>query len=236
MPDYYAVQVCNLFAQLTARGVSVIFSSGDTGVGSACQSNDGKETLQFSPSFPATCPFVTAVRGTYGVNPEIAADFTSGGFSNYFPRPAYQDGTITDYLNNLGNTNQGYFNISGRAYPDMSAQSVRYLFWNQGEPDFVWGTSCAVPTIAAIISNLNDIRQSQGKPKLGFLNPWLYGQGQQGFTDIILGASRGCSGVDIYTGQLAGKIDNASWAAVPGWDPVSGWGTPNFAKLAAMLG
>ncbi|KAK4946024.1 Tripeptidyl-peptidase sed2 [Elasticomyces elasticus] len=235
VPYNYAVQVCNLFAQLTARGVSIIFSSGDTGVGSACRSNDGKNTLQFSPSFPATCPFVTAVGGTYGVNPEIAADFTSGGFSNYFPRPSWQDDTIYDYLVNLGDTNQGYFNATGRAYPDVAAQSVRYLVWNDGEPDFVWGTSCAAPTFAAIISNLNSIRIKQGMPRLGFLNPWLYSSGNQGFTDITLGASRGCSGVDIYTSQPAGKIENASWAAGSGWDPVSGWGTPVFAQLATMM-
>src|SRR5204863_7493619 len=42
VPATYACSVCNLFAQLGARGVSVIFSSGDSGVGSSCQTNDGK--------------------------------------------------------------------------------------------------------------------------------------------------------------------------------------------------
>ena len=50
-----------MFAQLGARGVSVLFSSGDTGVGSACQTNDGKNTTRFLPIFPAACPFVTSV-------------------------------------------------------------------------------------------------------------------------------------------------------------------------------
>ncbi len=233
--DSYAVQVCNLFAQVGARGVSVIFASGDTGVGSGCQSNDGKNTLRFSPSFPASCPWVTAVGGTYSLNPELAAAFTSGGFSNYSPQPTWQTDTMKDYFNQLGDKNEGYYNIWGRGYPDASAQAVRYLIWNQGGPEYVYGTSCAAPTFAAIINNLNNIRMTQGKTKLGFLNPWLYVQGNQGFTDITVGASRGCSGVDMFTGQPAGKIKEASWEAIAGWDPVTGWGTPNYAKLKTMV-
>ena len=41
VPLAYRTTVCNMFGQLGARGVSVLFSSGDTGVGSACQTNDG---------------------------------------------------------------------------------------------------------------------------------------------------------------------------------------------------
>jgi tripeptidyl-peptidase-1 len=56
VPYDYAVSVCNLFAQLGARGSSVLFSSGDSGVGGGgCTTNDGKSTVQFLPSFPASC-------------------------------------------------------------------------------------------------------------------------------------------------------------------------------------
>lgn len=234
--DDYAVHVCNLFAQLGARGVSVIFSSGDTGVGSACQSNDGKKTTRFSPSFPATCPFVTAVGGTYAMEPEIAAAFSSGGFSNYFSRPDWQYLTMQWFLHQNGDMNKGYFNGSGRGYPDVAAQAVTYLIWANGVPDFVYGTSCAAPTFAAVISNLNNLRLASGKKKLGFLNPWLYDDGQHGFTDIIHGHSRGCGGIDMYTGRPAGKIEDAKWNTVQGWDPVTGFGTPNFEKLSKMVG
>ncbi|MBE7159465.1 MAG: hypothetical protein INR62_13715 [Rhodospirillales bacterium] len=37
VPLRYRKRVCKLFGELGARGVSVLFSSGDTGVGSACQ-------------------------------------------------------------------------------------------------------------------------------------------------------------------------------------------------------
>lgn len=57
VPLSYATSVCNSFAQLGARGVSVLFASGDHGVGSAgsCFTNDGENTPSFLPSFPATC-------------------------------------------------------------------------------------------------------------------------------------------------------------------------------------
>ena len=54
VPRDYAIQVCNLFAQLGARGSSIMFSSGDSGVGSDCVSNDGTNTRKFLPAFPGT--------------------------------------------------------------------------------------------------------------------------------------------------------------------------------------
>jgi tripeptidyl-peptidase-1 len=138
----YAFQVCSLFAQLAARGVSVIFSAGDTGVGIACESNDGKHTVRFAPNFPASCPFVTSVGGTYGHSPEIAAAFSSGGFSNYFPRPSWQDFAVTAWqpFSVDDETNKGPYQLKGRAYPDVAAQSVRFAVWNKGVKTMIEGT------------------------------------------------------------------------------------------------
>jgi tripeptidyl-peptidase-1 len=57
VPLSYATSVCNAFAQLGARGVSVLFASGDHGVGPVgdCVTNDGKNTPTFLPAFPASC-------------------------------------------------------------------------------------------------------------------------------------------------------------------------------------
>jgi len=57
VPLSYATSVCNGFAQLGARGVSLLFSSGDNGVGKNgdCVTNDGKNTSTFLPAFPAGC-------------------------------------------------------------------------------------------------------------------------------------------------------------------------------------
>ena len=49
IPAKFTSKVCDLIGGLGARGMSVIFSSGDTGVGSACQTNDGKNTTRDLP-------------------------------------------------------------------------------------------------------------------------------------------------------------------------------------------
>ena len=121
VPKSYALSVCNLFAQLGSRGVSVIFSSGDSGTGSACLSNDGKNTTKFQPQYPAACPFVTSVGSTRYLN-ETATYFSSGGFSDYWKRPSYQDDAVKAYFHHLGEKNKPYFNRHGRAFPDVSAQ------------------------------------------------------------------------------------------------------------------
>ena len=54
-------------------------------------------------------PFVTTVGGTVQVNPEIAASISGGGFSNYFPRPSYQNGAVSSYLQRIGGLNHGLF-------------------------------------------------------------------------------------------------------------------------------
>lgn len=135
-----ANQTCSLFAQLGARGVSVLFSSGDTGVGSACQTNDGKNTTRFLPIFPAACPFVTSVGGTYHVKPERAIGFSSGGFSDRFPRPSYQDAAVTKYLGILGDTWKGLYNPAGRGFPDVAAQAYNFTVVDRGREIRVGGT------------------------------------------------------------------------------------------------
>lgn len=63
IPAAYATQVCNMFAQLGARGKTILIASGDSGVGDFCQANDGTNATRFQPQFPASCPYVTAVGG-----------------------------------------------------------------------------------------------------------------------------------------------------------------------------
>jgi tripeptidyl-peptidase-1 len=56
VPEGYAVRVCNLIGMLGLRGVSVLHSSGDEGVGASCLSQDGSAP-QFNPIFPVRTPF-----------------------------------------------------------------------------------------------------------------------------------------------------------------------------------
>ncbi|KAI0675673.1 peptidase S8/S53 domain-containing protein [Trametes maxima] len=243
VPFDYATQVCNLFAQLGARGSSILFSSGDDGVGAGdCLTNDGKNTKRFQPNFPASCPFVTTVGGTIRVNPEVAVSFSGGGFSNYFAQPSFQASAVSSFLSKLGQTNAGQFNKTGRAYPDVAAQGQGFQVVIGGRVASVGGTSASSPvsrnnpratvthvdvftlaqTFAAVISLLNDFRLSRGKSSLGFLNPLIYSTGVAGFNDITSGSNPGC-GTNGFT-------------AGAGWDPVTGLGTPDFGKLQALIG
>ncbi|OQO04353.1 hypothetical protein B0A48_10964 [Cryoendolithus antarcticus] len=234
VPLAYRKKVCNMFGQLGARGVSVLFSSGDTGVGSACQTNDGKNTTRFLPIFPAACPYLTSVGGTYRVKPERAISFSSGGFSDTWPTPAYQKTAVRRYLNNLGSRWQGLYNPGGRGFPDVAAQSYRFHVVDKQKEILVGGTSASSPAFAGIVALLNAYRLKAGKPVLGFLNPWIYSEGYKGLTDIVDGGSTGCTGKDIYSGLKTPFVPYASWNATPGWDPVTGYGTPNFPVLLKL--
>ncbi|KAF9512132.1 hypothetical protein BS47DRAFT_1394555 [Hydnum rufescens UP504] len=193
VPLDYATRVCNTFAQLGALGVSLLFSSGDGGVGAGnCTTNDGTNQVKFLPIFPASCPFVTSVGGTTRVSPEVGVSFSQGGFSNYFARPSYQSAAVSSFFQTLGATYSGYYNASGRGFPDISAQGDNFSVVVSGITHLVGGTSASSPTAASIIALLNDFRLSQGKPSLGFLNPWLYSTGYQGLNDITSGNNPGC--------------------------------------------
>jgi tripeptidyl-peptidase-1 len=226
IPLSYAKSVCNGFAQLGARGISLFFGSGDYGVGppGTCFTNDGKNTSTFLAEFPTTCPYITAVGATKFIPEVVATDahngfVSGGGFSRYFPRPSYQDVAIPPYIKSLRGEFDGLYNKQGRAYPDLAAQGYRYVtVWN-GTIEILDGTSASTPTVAAIISLVNDALISKGRPPMGFLNPWLYKKGFAALTDVVSGSAIGCG--------------TSGFPAREGWDAVTGFGTP--VRLFMML-
>lgn len=222
VPKTYANTVCNLFAQISARGTTVLASSGDSGSGGNCSVLDPNKLL-YSPEFPGGCPFVTAVGATRHVVPEVAVDFSGGGFSNYFSRPAYQDAAVNTYLTKYADpAYTKYFNVSGRAYPDVSAQGVAFHTIEVGRDIPESGTSASCPAFAAVVALLNSDRISNGLPPFGLLNPWLYSKAAdaKAFNDIVNGKGQGCS-----------QVPGSGFPATIGWDPVTGLGTPDFKKL-----
>ncbi|KAK2022663.1 subtilisin-like protein [Colletotrichum zoysiae] len=241
LPDGYARQVCNQFGALGARGVTMLAASGDSGPGGACVTNDGTNSTRFNAVFPASCPFVTGVGGVRGVAPERAADFSSGGFSDKFARPAYQDAAAGGYLNGtVGARFAGLFNPAGRGFPDVSAQSFNLTFVTAGKLTGFQGTSASAPTWAGLLGSVNAALIQAGKPPMGFVNPWLYGAGARALNDVSVGASVGCNGLTGFGSQKlppesgAKIVPNASWPAAAGWDAVSGLGTPDVGKILAL--
>ncbi|KAF8258720.1 subtilisin-like protein [Lactarius quietus] len=222
VPIEYATALCDLYAQLGTRGVSVLVASGNDGVGYGnCIADKDTGRVQFIPEFPSSCPWVTGVGGTMGRGPEVAAELSGGGFSNHFPRPIYQNPATPNFLKNIGNQHHGLYNAAGRGIPDISAQALRYFVVVNNQGFVASGTSNAAPTVAGIISLLNDYLLSRGKKPLGFLNPWLYGLGVVGMNDIKSGSNPGCG--------------TEGFSAIAGWDPVTGLGTPDFLNLQAIL-
>lgn len=224
VPQDYALKVCNMFMQLGALGVSVLFSSGDSGPGNSCvRSTDS--AAYFNPTFPAGCPYVTAVGATTGTNPEKGASYSSGGFSIYHARPSWQDEVVPAYLKTIGTTYAAYYNASGRGIPDVAAQGSGFGVIDKGRNADLTGTSASCPTFSGVIALLNAARKSQGLSPLGFLNPWLYNN-SAALTDITSGFSSGCVRNSAFR-------NGARWNATAGWDPVTGLGTPKFDQLLA---
>lgn len=221
----YALRCGTEFQAAGVRGISLLTASGDGGVGCAIGA--------FVPTFPASCPWVTAVGGTSGGTPgnspsgESVADLSGGGFSNYFPRPAFQTDAVARYklTGSLPSANQ--WNASGAGFPDIAAQALLYDTCTQ---DFFYpisGTSCACPAASGIFSRLNQNRASQGKPPLGFLNPMIYQIAPAHAADHVFN--------DILDGVNAHCGDDDGFPAAKGWDAVTGWGTLNYGKLAALV-
>lgn len=225
VPRDFALKVCNMFMQLGARGVSVLFSSGDSGPGGSCKSNVDNTTTTFLPTFPAGCPYVTSVGATTGSAPERGVSFSSGGFSIYHDRPSYQSSVVDSYLSTIGNTYAGLYNATGRAIPDVAAQGQSFVVIDSGRSALISGTSASSPAFAGVVALLNAARKAQGQSSLGFLNPFLYAN-PGALTDITTGSSSGCQGAG---GGL--PASGAKWNCTTGWDPVTGLGTPKFAAL-----
>ncbi|EAQ83514.1 hypothetical protein CHGG_09918 [Chaetomium globosum CBS 148.51] len=226
VPPAYARRVCEGFAQLGLRGVTIVFGAGDWGVGKPEVCAD----KEFVTSFPASCPYGTSVAATRGVVKEEVAyndgnGFVSGGgFSRHFKRPGYQSGkrsVVDAYLGGVVKREyEGRYRREGRAYPDVAAQGYRRPIVWDGKTYLVDGTSASAPTFAAMVALVNDALLAAGEPPMGFLNPWLYAGGHEAFTDVTLGSSKGCN--------------TSGFHATPGWDSASGFGTPWFPKFKEL--
>lgn len=129
---------------------------------------------------------------------------------------------------------------TGRGFPDISAIAENVEIYNGGTAELVAGTSCATPISASIFSLINDQLVAAGKSPLGFLNPWLYAN-PTALNDITSGKCYVDPLIQILheankkLGTNPGCSTNG-FSAKAGWDPVTGLGSPNFAKLKTAAG
>ncbi|KAG8766361.1 hypothetical protein FRC12_006930 [Ceratobasidium sp. 428] len=187
VPPDYARRVCESFAQLGARGVSLLFSSGKQVVPPSFYHH-----IHISPKGFWRRWWPLAQRTKYHPKREWASLKADS-------RTTLKDPTIRRML-------------LPTIYPLLEASIMGYItileedfqmFPHRGKslPMQVSGTSASCPTFAGVISLLNDYRLSQGKPPLGFLNPWLYANAGT-LNDITQGNNPGCgtSGFNATTG------------------------------------
>jgi hypothetical protein len=99
--------------------------------------------------------------------------------------------------------------LMGRNKSPLARVARRQCVFNPLTLDHPFSRTKLTPNtqvFACIISLLNDFLLARDEPPLGFLNPWLYGDGQAGLNDITSGSDQGCS--------------TNGFPAVVGWDPV----------------
>jgi len=221
-----------------ARHVTFVAASGDGGVISDL-GKFGSSTPVTEVSLPASDPLVLAVGGTsltanpvtgrylsetaLNTLPQVIdghSEASGGGFSHLFTRPAYQDG-----VPGIGTT-RGVPDVAGDGSSStgmafvFAAPGGGYALMSEG------GTSCSAPFWAGLIA-LAD--QEAGHP-LGFVNPAIY--------RIARGPLYHKAFRDITTGDNMVVVNGA---AIPGsqagtgWDPVTGWGTPDAQVLIPLL-
>lgn len=89
-----------------------------------------------------------------------------------------------------------------------------------GNFSLVYGTSASSPTTGSILTLINQARYDVGKSSIGFINPTIYAHPYV-LNDITQGGNQGCG--------------TAGFESAPGWDPVTGLGTPNYPKMLALF-
>ena len=225
-----------------AHHVTVVASTGDTGPFSDMQAFASTATAPGTPvkevSLPASDPFVLAVGGTtLTANPATGAyisetawntsasfsqpgSASGGGFSHLYARPAYQDG-----VPGIGAT-RGVPDVAA----DADAQDGAPLVFADGSTPFIApaaSTEAAAPLWAGLIA----LADQYAHHDLGFVNPAIYriarsSSYHQAFHDVT-------TGNNIMT--MPYPIGTVGYQAAPGWDPATGWGSPDAQVLVPLL-
>ncbi|MEE1782181.1 S53 family peptidase [Streptomyces sp. SP17BM10] len=250
------------FKSAALNSVTVLGSSGDNGTAGSKKTpvKSGGTTLPGpSVEWPASDPLVTGVGGTYlctdpgatgsrsvdsadapgkcQADPgaaEVGWTYAGGGFSKVFDKPAYQSALPT------GSTPIG----AKRGVPDVSLQAAPgtgALVYLSLPPDGssglgcggtpcstgwydIGGTSLSCPQWAGLVSIADQINGGG----LGQINPALYRLG-------AAPATYAADFNDVTLGNNTADPTVPGYPATSGWDPITGLGTPDAAKLLPDL-
>jgi kumamolisin len=206
------------FQEAGSMGKTVFVAAGDNG------SSDGQSDGKNHVDFPSSSPFAVGCGGTTlqaaSGNSSIASETvwneetqglgaTGGGVSDYFAKPDYQSQV---------NVPAPQGQSGGRGVPDVAADADPVTGYNvliDGAKNVTGGTSAVAPLYAGLFALINELLVKQGKPRAGYVHPALY-RNPQAFHDITSG-------------------NNGAFSAAPGWDAVTGLGSPNGIQIADAL-
>ncbi len=145
---------------------------------------------------------------------------SGGGFSVFYPMPTYQQ-TLPASVQRMLQNRRGVPDVSADADPATSMADYIDGSWT-----LIGGTSASAPVWAALGAIAD---QMAGHP-LGFINPGLYKVGtSNAYTQVFHDITVGDNSVDDP------NVKGKGYGAVPGWDPVTGLGSPNAEVLLPAL-
>ena len=115
--------------------------------------------------------------------------------------------------------------------PDVAANAsanTGYFVVAGGQQEISGGTSAAAPLWAALVARMNQQLAASGK-RVGYLTPLLYGAAAGGTAPL---GKLGCN--DIHAGDnITAHV--GGFKSTPGFDAVTGWGSPKGKDLLAAL-
>ena len=232
-----------------AHHVTVLAASGDSG---AADLRLDQHTFYTRPvtSWPDSDPLVTGVGGTrltlaggkytsvawndtdnsaatrYFGSASAPVPFASGGGrSEFFARPAYQNG-----VRSVTGTMRGVPDISMSAGCDGAVNMYSTFPGQQPGWSLICGTSEATPEFAAIVALADQVA---GHP-LGLINPALYALSARHAAGIV-DVTSGNSTVSFYQGSPPSLHTVHGYSARPGYDLMTGVGTVNAASFVYEL-
>jgi subtilase family serine protease len=227
-------QMHSILLGAAAHHVTVDASSGDSGASSDPRWGVPAREV----SLPASDPLVLAVGGTaLTANRSTGAYIgetawngetgvvengsgSGGGFSHRYARPGYQDG-----VPGISKT-RGAPDVAGAA--GFPGGGLSLVFAGGGKTWIIsaGGTSASAPLWGGLMA----LADQYAHHDLGFVNPAIYriarsSSYHKAFHDITTGSNTVTIGTVTVTG----------YQAAPGWDPVTGWGSPDARVLIPLL-
>jgi hypothetical protein len=211
--------VVNAIDQLQAQGESVFIASGDNGA--------YKHNADLGN--PGGFPNVTICGGTIltmtqsgggALESEVVWTGSGGGICTNFSLPTYQQGM---------NMAAVHGSTTFRNVPDVCGVSINFAgFINQSNVyTGIAGTSGTAPIWAGYMALINEQIDHNVAAKITDLNTSLY--------NIAKGPNYSAAFRDITTGNNTNAVSPTDYFAGPGYDLVTGWGSPNGTNLINLL-